>query len=137
MHALHGMRTQVLAGILIMACLLSVQVQAHDVEKELFLVVEKDEVIASNTKLGRFDRLELGPREKIVDYKVANAVAVVVTNRRFVAYGVLHGGWNSRRTHPEERLVSLEVADYSATVLTSDRILNYSGRSGAWSETKR
>jgi len=72
-----------------------------------------------------------------VDYKVANAVAVVVTNRRFAAYGVLHGGWNSRRTRPEERLVSLEVADYSATVLTSDRILNYSGRSGAWSETKR
>ena len=137
MNARPGMRAPVLAGTLIMACLLSVQARAHDVEKELFLVVEKDELIASNTRLGRFDRLRLGPREKLVDYRVANAVAVVVTNRRFVAYGVLHGNWNSRRTIPGERLVSLETGGYSATLLTSERILNYSGRSGAWSATRR
>lgn len=137
MQRLSGMRGCGIFVLMIVGCLLHAHAAAHDIEKLLFLVVDKDEVIASNTKLGRFDRLVLGPREKIVDYKVANAVAVVVTNRRFVAYGILHGGWNSRRTQPDERLVSLEVADYSATVLTSDRILNYSGRAGAWSETKR
>ena len=137
MKRLPGMLGFVISLLFIIICLLPAPAAAHDIEKLLFLVVDKDEVIASNTKLGRFDRLVLGPREKIVDYKVANAVAVVVTNRRFVAYGILHGGWNSRRAQPDERLVSLEVADYSATVLTSDRILNYSGRAGAWSETKR
>lgn len=123
--------------LLIVACSLAAQAAAHETEKLLFLVVDQGEIIASNARLGRFDRLVLAPREKLVDYKVANATAVVVTNRRFAAYGVLYGGWNSRRVHAGERLVSLEVADFSATVLTSDRILNYSGRSGAWSETKR
>ncbi|MBT8122152.1 MAG: hypothetical protein KJO10_06440 [Gammaproteobacteria bacterium] len=137
MQRLSGLRGYGIVFLLIVGCLLHTHAAAHDIEKLLFLVVDKDEVIASNTRLGRFDRLVLGPREKIVDYKVANAVAVVVTNRRFVAYGILHGGWNSRRAQPGERLVSLEVADFSATVLTSDRILNYSGRAGTWSETKR
>jgi hypothetical protein len=137
MQRLTGIRGYVIFVLMIVGLLLHAHAVAHNTEKMLFLVVDKDEVIASNTRLGRFDRLVLGPREKIVDYKVANAVAVVVTNRRFVAYGILHGGWNSRRAQPDEQLVSLEVADYSATVLTSDRILNYSGRAGAWSETKR
>ena len=137
MQYLTGVRGYRIFVLIIISSLLPVHGFAHDIEKLLFLVVDKDEVIASNTRLGRFDRLVLGPREKMVDYKVANAVAVVVTNRRFAAYGVLHGGWNSRRTQAGERLVSLEVADYSATVLTTDRILNYSGRTGAWSEAKR
>ncbi len=137
MQRLTAMRGCGFVVLAVVGCLLQAQAVAHDTEKQLFLMVDKEEIIASNTRLGRFDRLVLGPREKIVDYKVANAVAVVVTNRRFVAYGILHGGWNSRRTQADERLVSLEVADYSATVVTSDRILNYSGRAGAWSETKR
>jgi hypothetical protein len=137
MQYLTGMRDYVILLAMFVGCLLPVHAAAHNIEKLLFLVVENGEVVASNTRLGRFDRLVLGPREKMVDYKVANAVAVVVTNRRFAAYGVLHGGWNSRRVQPGERLLSLEAADYSATVLTSDRILNYSGRTGAWSDTKR
>ena len=137
MKRLTGMRGFSISVLMIIVCLLPAQADAHDIEKLLFLVVDQGEIIASNTRLGRFDRLVLGPREKVVEYKVANAVAVVVTNRRFAAYGVLHGGWNSRRTQAGERLVSLDVADYSATVLTSDRILNYSGRAGAWSEAKR
>ena len=110
---------------------------AHDVEKLVFLVVDEDEVIASNTKLGRFDRLKLGAGETVKDYKVANAVAVVITNRRALAYGVLRGGWNGRRISADEQVESLEVQDYSATLVTSARILNYTGRTGVWSETKR
>jgi len=123
------------AGLLGMA--LIAPVCADEVEKVLFLVVEKDEVIASNTKAGRFDRLELHAKERIRDYKVANAVAVVVTNQRYAAYGVFAGGWNSIKLIAQEKTESIQVEDYSATIVSSERILNFYGRSGAWAETRR
>ena len=137
MRSLDNMRTLILAGLMIAGCLFVTQAGADEVEKLLFLVVERDEVIASNTMLGRFDRLEMSAKEKIRDYKVSNAVAVVVTNQRFVAYGVQPGSWKSRRIIAGEKMESMEVADYSATLVTSDRILNFYGRTGTWSETKR
>lgn len=137
MQSIQGINTRLLAGLMIAGCLFMSRAGAHDVEKQVFLVIDEDEVIVSNTKLGRFDRLELGAREKIQDTRVANAVAVVITNRRMAAYGVLRGGWNSRRVRTDEQVESLEAVDYSATVVTSDRILNFSGRTGVWSETKR
>jgi len=124
-------------GLVIAGCLPVTWTAAHDIEKQLFLIVEKDEVIASNTMLGRFDQLKLKAREKMLDHRASGAVAVVVTNRRFAAYGVLHGAWNSRRTQAEEQVLSLEVADFSATLVTNQRILNFSGRRGAWSEISR
>jgi hypothetical protein len=110
---------------------------AEEVEKVLFLVVEKTGVYASNALTGRIDRLELRAKERIEDYQVANAVAVVVTNQRYAAYGVLPGGWQSVRVRAQEETESVEVGDYSATVVTSDRILNFYGRRGAWSEIRR
>jgi len=112
-------------------------VNADEVEKVLFLVVEDDGVVASNTLTGRIDRLPLRAKERIEDYKVANAVAVVVTNQRYAAYGVLPGGWRSVRLRAQEKTESVQVGDYSATVVTSDRILNFYGRRGAWSEAPR
>ncbi len=123
-------------GVLLGAFLI-LPVCADEVEKVLFLVVEKDEVIASNTKAGRFDRLNLHAKERIRDYKVANAVAVVVTNQRYAAYGVLSGGWNSIKLIAQEKTESIQVEDYSATIVSSERVLNFYGRSGAWSETRR
>jgi len=116
---------------------LMLPVCADEVEKVLFLVVEKDEVIASNTKAGRFDRLNLYAKERIRDYKVANAVAVVVTNQRYAAYGVLSGGWQSIKLIAQEKTESIQVVDYSATIVSSERILNFYGRSGTWNETRR
>jgi hypothetical protein len=110
---------------------------ADEVEKVLFIVVDGDDVIASNTKAGRFDRLKLSAKEKIQDYTVANAVAVVVTNQRYAAYGVLAGGWQSLRRRAKEETEKIEVQDYSATVVTSDRILNFYSRTGTWNETSR
>jgi hypothetical protein len=110
---------------------------ADDVEKVLFLVVEKDDVVASNALTGRIDRLELHAKERIEQYKVANAVAVVVTNQRYAAYAVPYGAWQSLRVRAQEETESVQVADYSATVVTSDRILNFYGRRGAWSEAPR
>ena len=132
-----GMRTLIVVGLMIAGSLCITQAGAGDVETLLFLVVDKDEVIASNTRLGRFDRLDLSAKEKIIEYKTASAVAVVVTNQRFAAYAVFPGSWNSRRVQAGEEMESLEVADYSATLVTTDRILNFYGRTGTWSETKR
>jgi len=125
-----------LSGALLVAPV-ALTVQADEVEKVLFLVVEKDDVIASNTRSGRFDRLDLHAKERIREYKVSNAVAVVVTNQRLVAYGVQAGGWQGTRIEAGERVERIEVEDYSATVVTNDRILNFYGRSGAWSHTRR
>ncbi|HHQ14103.1 MAG TPA: hypothetical protein ENK16_03665, partial [Chromatiales bacterium] len=110
---------------------------ADGVNKLLFLVIEKDEVIASNTLSGRFDPLELHAKERIEDYKVANAVAVVVTNQRYAAYAVPSSSWLSVRLLAQEKTESIQVEDYSATVVSNRRILNFYGRSGAWSETRR
>jgi len=124
-------------SILFLAISMMFPVQASDVEKVLFLVVEKDEIIASNTLAGRFDRLNLQAKEKVRDYQVSNAVAVVVTNQRLVAYGALAGGWRGTRLLAGEKVEQVEAVDYSVTVVTNDRILNFYGRSGAWSNTRR
>ncbi len=131
------MRWSGLVGILWLALSLPPAVYGDEVEKILFLVIEEKEIIASNTLTGRFDRLELRAKERVKEYKVANAVAVVVTNQRYVAYGVVPGGWQSLRVRAQEETESVEAVDYSATVVTSDRILNFYGRRGGWSETPR
>lgn len=125
--------------LLAVAVLLATQLPAaaEEVEKSLFLVFESDGVVASNTLLGRFDRLELDAGEEILDRRVANAVAVIVTNQRFAGYGVLAGGWQSLRREAGEHHESLQAADYSATVVTDDRILNFNGRNGAWRQVRR
>jgi hypothetical protein len=123
-------------GVLL-GVVLALPVCADEVEKVLFLVIEKDEVIASNTRVGRFDRLKLHAKERIRDYEVANAVAVVVTNERYAAYGVLSGGWKSIKLIAQEKTQSIQVEDYSATIVSSERILNFYGRSGTWNETRR
>ncbi|MEN8763973.1 MAG: hypothetical protein ABF290_16290 [Thiogranum sp.] len=129
-------RSKRLCGVLLGAVLV-LPLSADEVEKVLFLVVEKDEVIASNTKAGRFDRLKMQAKERIRDYEVANAVAVVVTNQRYAAYGVLSGGWQTIKLIAQEKTESIQVQDYSATIVSSERILNFYGRSGAWAEVRR
>ncbi|WP_455235067.1 hypothetical protein [Thiogranum longum] len=125
-----------LVVVTLLACVCLAPAGADEVEKVVFLVVEKGEVIASNTKAGRFDRLELRAKERISRYEVGNAVAVVVTNQRYAAYGVM-SGWQTLRRQAKEDTESIEAVDYSATVVTSDRILNFYGRTGAWQETRR
>jgi len=124
--------------LLMLVCAFSVGTSmADDVEKVLFLVVESSEVIASNTKAGRFDSLQLNAKEIIKEHEAGNAVAVVVTNQRFSAYGVDAGGWQSIRREAGEKTESIQVEDYSATIVTDDRILNFYGRTGAWNQVRR
>lgn len=133
-----GRRYPPLVGCLLcLSLLVSTPLYADDVEKVLFLVIERSEVIASNTQAGRFDSLPLSAKERIETYEVGNGVAVVVTNQRYAAYGVLAGGWQSLRREAREKIDSIQVEDYSATLVTNDRILNFYGRTGAWNQVRR
>lgn len=124
--------------LLLLVCTLTVwSAFAGDVEKVLFLVVEQSEVVASNTQAGRFDSLKLSARERMQTYKEGNAIAVVVTNQRFSAYGVVAGGWQSLRREAGEKTESIQVEDYSATIVTNSRILNFYGRTGSWNQVDR
>lgn len=122
---------------LLLSFFLIYPLNAGEVEKVLYLVVENNEIVASNTLTGRFERLKLSAKEKVQEYKVADAVAVVATNQRYVAYGVITGGWQSVKLRAQEKTESIQVEDYSANVVTSDRILSFNGRRGVWKETRR
>lgn len=106
-------------------------------EKVLFLVEDADRLVASNTLFSRFDELKISAKEKIVQREVAEAVAVVVTNQRVVAYGAHAPGWKAERLLANERVESIEAEDSSVQIVTSDRLLNFYGRRGSWAITKR
>jgi len=109
----------------------------ENVPKALFLYAEKDKLVASNTVTGQFFDLDFGAKERVEDKFVANAVAIVVTSRRFAGIGTFSGGWQSIRRIASEKFISAEVQDYSALLVTSDRLLSFYGRTGSWSERKR
>lgn len=108
-----------------------------DIGKTIFLVTEKDRIVAVNAETGQFFDLVISAKERIEDRFVANGVAVLVTNQRFAGVGTLPSGWRSLRRTAGEKLVTAEVADQSALIVTSRRILTFSGKTGAWSEARR
>lgn len=129
-----------LAALFLVALLLgaSTLVQASDTqEKVLFLVEDAGRLIASNTLFSRFDELRISAKEQIVRQEVAEAVAVVVTNQRLIAYGAYAPGWKSERLLANERVVSIEAEDSSVLVVTTDRLLNFYGKRGSWAISKR
>ncbi len=107
------------------------------VPKLVHLIVEDDELIASNVRGSRFDKLKLSAKEVIKKQAVAEAVIVVVTNQRIIGYSVFGASWRPLRTEAGERILSVEVEDYSALVQTNRRWLNFNGKSGVWGETDR
>ncbi len=122
---------------LLFACLPAQPTSAGEIPKLLYLLVEDDKLIASNIHLSRFDEMRLGAEEPIVQKSVAEAVAVVVTSKRFIAYRAFTGAWRPLRLWPEEKLIRVEAQDFSVLIMTSERILNFNGRSGIWAQTER
>ena len=106
-------------------------------EKVLFLIKDSDRLVASNTLFSRFDELKISAKEQILQQEVAEAVAVVVTNQRIIAYGAYAPGWQSERLMANERVESIQAEDSSVQVVTSDRLLSFYGRRGSWAITKR
>jgi hypothetical protein len=109
---------------------------AGNVPKQVHLVADSGRILASNVRLNRFDELKLQAQERIREQKVGEAVAVVITNQRLIAYGVL-SGWRSVDRSPNEQIESVSAEDYAVLIVTSQRMLNFNGESGAWGEQRR
>ena len=107
-----------------------------NVPKQVHLIADSGRILASNVRLNRFDELKLQAQERVREQKVGEAVAVVVTNQRFVAYGVL-SGWRAVDRSPNEQIESVSAEDYAALIVTNLRMLNFNGESGAWGEQRR
>ena len=107
-----------------------------NVAKQVHLVNDGTKLFASNVKLNRFDELKLDAQERVLDQQVGSAVAVVITNRRIVAYGVL-SGWRSVDRVPNEQIESIAAEDYAGLIVTDVRMLNFNGESGVFAERRR
>jgi hypothetical protein len=112
------------------------QQSAGNVPKQVHLVVDGNTLVASNVRLNRFDELRLGAQERIREQRVGEGVAIVVTNQRIIAYGVL-SGWRPMDREPNEQIQSVSAEDYAGLVVTDERMLNFNGESGVWAQQKR
>lgn len=112
------------------------QIVAGDVPKQVDLVVDGDRLIASNVRFSRFDELVLRARERIRDMAVGEAVIVVVTSQRIIAYGAL-SGWRSIDRKANEQIESVSAQDFGGLIVTSKRLLNFNGESGVFGEQTR
>lgn len=113
-----------------------VAAQSGYVPKQVHLVTDNGKLFASNVKLNRFDELKLDAQEHVLDQQVGAAVAVVITNQRIAAYGVL-SGWRSVDRMPNEQIESVTAEDYAGVIVTSSRLLNFNGETGVWAAQKR
>ena len=103
----------------------------------LYIVREGDAVVASNVLFGRSDEFKLAAREAIARQEEGNAIVVLLTNQRLIAYSVYTAAWVTADLRAGEYIERLEAEDFSAFALTSRRILNFNGRNGRWSISKR
>ena len=110
--------------------------QNANVPKQVHLVQDGNRILASNVRLNRFDELKLGAHERVREQRVGEAVAVVVTNQRIIAYGVL-SGWIPMDRVANEAIESVSAEDYAALIVTDRRMLNFNGETGIWAEQDR
>jgi hypothetical protein len=107
-----------------------------NVPKQVHLVADSGRIVASNVRLNRFDELKLRAQERVREQKAGEGVAVVITNQRLIAYGVL-SGWRAVDRSPNEQIESVSAEDYAVLIVTTQRMLNFNGESGAWGEQRR
>ena len=112
------------------------QIAGDAVPKLVHLVIDRDFLTASNIRTSRFDELKLNARERVGRSAVGEAVILVVTNQRIIAYGV-GSGWRPIARAANEQVESLTAEDYAGLVVTSRRLLNFNGQSGIWGEHDR
>jgi hypothetical protein len=132
---MRGIVTLLLVGCLGWSSATS-QVITGDVPKLVHFIVDGNRLVASNVRFNRFDELRLGAQERIHDSREGDAVIIVVTNQRMIAYGAV-SGWRSIDRVPNERIESISAEDYAGLVVTSRRMLNFNGESGVWGERGR
>lgn len=112
------------------------QIASRGVPKQVHLIVDGNRLIASNVRASNFDELRLRARENVRDSAEGEAVLVVVTSQRIIAYG-LASGWRAVDRVPNERIERVAAEDFAGLVVTSERLLNFNGESGVWGERER
>jgi hypothetical protein len=124
--------------ILLLASIVTpVEAQVGDrVPKQVALIVESNALIASNVRASSFDELKFNAQERVDRSSVGDAVIVVVTNQRIIAYGV-GSGWRAVPRIASERIERVEAEDYAGLVVSNRRFLNFNGESGVWGERDR
>jgi hypothetical protein len=127
--------TSFLIGCLVWSAAVG-QVSTGNVPKLVHFIVDGNRLVASNVRFNRFDELRLDAQERIYDSREGDAVIIVVTNQRVIAYGAV-SGWRSIDRVPNERIESISAEDYAGLVVTSRRMLNFNGESGVWGERGR
>lgn len=129
----------VLAGfavVIVAALPVRAQSTGSNVPKQVHLVQDGNRILASNVRLNRFDELKLAAQERIREQKVGQGVAIVVTNQRIIAYGVL-SGWVPMDRVANETIQSISAEDYAGLIVTDQRMLNFNGETGVWAEQDR
>ena len=138
MNARFNNSLRYLANALLLAlCVSATHAEDVSVPKLVYLIEDDDKLIASNIKFNRFDEIKLEAKEKVTAHAVGNAVIVIVTNKRIVAYSVYTASWRARSVGVDEDVESINAEDYSALVVTSKRFLSFNGKNGVWAETQR
>ena len=109
--------------------------QAAEDDQEVFLVIEDDHLIGCNGVTGKFAEVRLQNNENVLEHMVANLIAIVVTNKRFLAFSSLTDDWHIVNRRTAERFLDLQASSSRAVVLTSKRIMTFNGRK--WFERSR
>ena len=135
-------RTTRLIGVgalVVLALLLPAHAFEHrqtGVAKQVALLVEPGQLLASNIQLGRIDVLELDADETLLRQAEADAALAALTDRRILAYGPAIG-WRELALLPGEQLSELRAEDYAVFIVTDRRHLNFNARTGVWAEHLR
>ncbi len=106
------------------------------VPKQVDLIIESYGLIASNIRASTFHEFQFKAQERLDRSRVGDAVIVVVTNQRIIAYGV-GSGWRAVPRIARERVERVEAEDYAGLVVSNRRFLNFNGESGIWGERDR
>lgn len=112
------------------------QTTSQGVPKQVHLVVDGNRLVASNIRSSSFDELRLRAREDIRESVEGEAVLLVVTNMRIIAYGLV-SGWRPIDRVPNERVERVTAEDFAGLIVTNERLLNFNGESGVWAERER
>jgi hypothetical protein len=133
-----GLVTWMLAGFLVLGAPAEPLSADDDAPARLLYVHrENDKIIASNVLFNRSDEFRLSAQESVEQQLTDNAILVLATNRRLIAYSVYTASWVTISLKAGEELEQFEAEDFSAFAVTSKRVLSFNGRAGQWSETRR
>jgi len=120
-----------------LALLVSGVVFADDqVAKEVHLIEDTSQLIASNVRFSRFDPFKLDARERVLKRAEGKAVIVVITDQRILGYGVL-SGWRPLDLLAGEKAIKISAEDFAGLIITNKRYLNFNGQSGVFALQNR